>query len=216
MNISKKIIAVTAVCAALGAGITAYASQPSAEIAEDPSAESTVSVEEAALTEEETASINEIPSAEDEAVTADEESAPAEEETVLMNEPSEGDEIMNEKYFIHKYSNGDRVLTPFDPTHGIDGVYSINENRELQKVPNPPIDVEAIKKLGSDTPFKDELCYEVIEFLDGTKRYFKLTEERDFLYNCSPQCYGIHSYIEGGTGVPYYEEVDGGFIQGWR
>lgn len=197
MNISKKIIAITAVCAALGVGITAYASQPSAEKITDLPAESTVSVEESTPIEEETAPVEEeTASAEEEASEADEGSTPAEEETVIMNEPSEGDEIKNDKYFVHTYSNGKRALIPF--------------------ITDTNFDVEAFKKLGSDTPYKDEICYIVYETLDGTRRYFRLGESPDEILGIDMLKYGICSYIEGGIGEYYEEAVEGGFICGWR
>lgn len=120
------------------------------------------------------------------------------------NVPSEGDEIRKD-YFVHTYSNGEQACVPFDS----------ETERHYFNIPTLPIDVEALKKLGSDTPLTDEICYEVVEFLDGTKRYFKLGEAP--LAFTDPLRYGIYTYIEGGSGE-FYSEVlpDGMTIEGWR
>lgn len=222
MNVSKKIIAIAAVCATLGVGVTAYASNPASENSiipqpTDSAAENSGVIEDITDSADSTNSADNTESApvEDETAPAKEENSPVEEKAAYMNVPSEGDEIENDKYFIHTYSNGDKALIPFNPADGEECCFVSDGNNELTPVPNVPIDVEAIKKLGSDTPYKDEICYEVVEFLDGTKRYFKLGEDRG-LSNCYPQYYGIHSYTEAGTGVPYYEEISCGYIQGWK
>lgn len=74
-----------------------------------------------------------------------------------------------------------------------------------------------MKKLGSDTPFKKDLCYISVEFPDGTKRYFKfkddLPEEFD---GVNLSLYDIIKTIEPGTGEYYEEEIEGGIMCGWR
>lgn len=121
-----------------------------------------------------------------------------------LNIPADGDEICGE-YFVHTYSNGERARIPFNP----------ETERNYFNVPTLPIDVDSLKKLGSDTPLSDEICYSVVEFLDGTKRYFKLGEAP--LAFTDPLRYGINYYVEGGSGE-YYTEVlpDGMTISGWR
>lgn len=140
------------------------------------------------------------------AVTADEFAPPVETEAdrLRWNVPSEGDEI-HDKYFVHTYSNGQKACVPFDS----------EIERNYSNIPTRPIDVAALKKLGADEPLTDEICYEVVEFLDGTKRYFKLGEAP--LAFTDPLRYGIYCYVEGGSGE-YYTEVlpDGMTISGWR
>lgn len=75
-------------------------------------------------------------------------------------------------------------------------------------------DDSEFRVLGSDTPFKDEICYWVFEFLDGTKRYF--LGYPDELFGLDLSNYGICSYVEGGTGKLCREVVDGGVIEVWR
>lgn len=93
--------------------------------------------------------------------------------------------------FVHEYSNGMR--------------FGISNNVK---------DDSEFKKLGSDTPYKEEIYYYVFEFLDGTKRYFRKYPEEFMGVNLTD--YGIISYTEGGTGEFYTEVVDGGVICGWR
>lgn len=93
--------------------------------------------------------------------------------------------------FVHKYSNGER--------------YAIS---------NDVKDDSEFKKLGSDTPYKEEVYYYAFEFLDGTKRYFRKYPVE--LMGVNLMDYGIISYTEGGTGEFYTEVVDGGVICGWR
>ena len=93
---------------------------------------------------------------------------------------------------------------------------------EMVKIPasetvQKTLDVEAAKKLGSDTPFKEDLCYIAVEFPDGTKRYFKfkdnLPEEFD---GVNLSLYDIIKTIEPGTGEYYEEEIEGGIMCGYR
>lgn len=96
-----------------------------------------------------------------------------------------------ENAFVHKYSNGEQYV-----------------------ISNDVKDDSEFKKLGSDTPYKEEVCYYAFEFLDGTKRYFRKYPEEFFGVNTMD--YGIISYTEGGTGEFYTEVVEGGVICGWR
>ena len=77
------------------------------------------------------------------------------------------------------------------------------------------LDVEAAKKLGSDTPFKEELCYIAVEFPDGTKRYFKDNLPKEFK-GVDLSLYDIIITIEPGTGEYYEEEIEGGIMSGYR
>ncbi len=140
------------------------------------------------------------------AVTADEDAPPVETEAdgFRWNVPSEGDEIHDE-YFVHTYSNEQQACIPFDA----------EIKRNYSNIPTRPIDAAALKNLGKDETLTDEICYEVVEFLDGTKRYFKLGEA-PFAFT-DPLRYGIYTYIEGGSGE-YYSEVlpNGMILSGWR
>ena len=77
------------------------------------------------------------------------------------------------------------------------------------------LDVEAAKKLGSDTPFKEELCYIAVEFPDGTKRYFKDNLPKEFK-GVDLSLYDIITTIEPGTGEYFEEEIEGGILSGYR
>lgn len=192
MNVSKKIIACTAVCAVLGVGVTAYATQNETE-RDTVSQTSSTTVKSVVIAEESVSA--------EESAPVEEESTPAEEENgiaLYQNVPSENDEIINEKYFRHTFSDGIAACIPF--------------------IRGTLLDVEELKKLGSDTPYKNEICYIVIEFLDGTKRYFLLGDSPKELRNVDLVEYGICTYIEGGTGK-YYEGVpdeNGISIGEWR
>ncbi len=139
-------------------------------------------------------------------ITVDEDAPPVETEAdgFRWNVPSKGDDIHDE-YFVHTYSNGQHACIPFDA----------KIERNYSNIPTRPIDAAALKNLGEDETLTDEICYEVVEFLDGTKRYFKLGEA-PFAFT-DPLRYGIYTYIEGGSGE-YYSEVlpNGMILSGWR
>lgn len=97
----------------------------------------------------------------------------------------------------------------------IDGHFThIYSNGISCVISNNVKDDNEFKLLGSESPFKDESTYWVLEFLDGTKRYFR--EYPKEIFGINEEDYGIYSYIESGTGEFYREAVDGGVIEGWR
>lgn len=198
MNISKTFLACAAVCATLGIPVTAYSIQLSET--ED------IILQTSDQTEEDFAAVNnsiqdvETVSVENDESLAEKYTDLVEEEIVVepnLNVPSENDEIVNDIYFLHTFSDGTVARIPFK--RGTD------------------VDVDVLKRLGSDTPFKNEICYEVVEFLDGTKRYFKEELPEEFPKMKNDLEYGFITYFEGGTGE-YYEEAPGkdGIIGGWR
>ncbi|MGN0679884.1 MAG: hypothetical protein ACI4JS_09500 [Oscillospiraceae bacterium] len=209
MNISKKFIASVAGCAVLGVSVTAYAVQTVTD--EIPEATSSVSEifqpadkNDAGTTEsivfnvestyDITVSASPIESTENGAVEAGKNSTKEK-----YNAPSDGDEIVDEKYFYHTFSNGTQARIPFIQGTGLD--------------------VETLKTLGSDTPFSDEEWYHVLEFIDGTKRYFKIGDTPRELYNHEQLQYGVIFYSEKGTCTyeKYYEDIiPEGTISGWR
>lgn len=193
MKTSKILIVGSVICAVLGVSGVAYAVQPVKTDVPDTVRTESVSVVENALE-------SEITSREGGEVLTEEESVPETEENVpdpYVNIMSEGDFVLNENEFLHTFSNGEQACIKF--RHGA------------------ALDVESLKKLGSDTPFKDEICYSVIEFLDGTKRYFRMGEDPDEIMGVNTLEYGIHLYVEGGSGEYYSETLsDGMTISGWR
>ena len=116
---------------------------------------------------EDVATLSTTQSAMESIFTANEDTQKVEAETCSsrFNIPSENDEICGE-YFVHTYSNGQQARIPFDS----------EIERNYTNIPTRPIDVNALKELGSNEPLTSEISYEVVEFLDGTKRYFKLGE----------------------------------------
>ncbi len=213
MNILKRIAVCAAICTVLGIGRTAYASWTSHDVilsGVDTVSKSVVTTDEGVLASEKATYVNDISlktnSVVESTISVDEDAPPVETEANCFrwNIPSEGDEIHDE-YFIHTYSNGQKACIPFDS----------EIERNYTNIPTRPIDVNALKELGSNEPLTSEISYEVVEFLDGTKRYFKLGEAP--LAFTDPLRYGICTYIEGGSGE-YYSEVlpNGMTVCGWR
>ena len=213
MIFSKKIIACAVVCAILGAGGTAYASRSIPEITRFDLAtvnESAGETYDGDQTGDGSALSNDVSpttkSAVESTFTTNKETPEVEVQSInsRWNLPSEGDEIFDD-YFVHTYSDGTKAHIPFDS----------EIERNYSNIPTRPIDVNALKVLGSNEPLTSEISYEVVEFLDGTKRYFKLGEA--LLAFTDPLRYGIYTYIEGGSGE-YYSEVlpNGMTVCGWR
>lgn len=213
MNVFKRIAVCAAICTVLGIGGKAYASWTTPKIilsGTDTVSKNVVMTDECARISEKSACSNNISLKTnlvvESTITVDEVAPLVETEANCFrwNMPSEGDEIHDE-YFVHTYSNGQKACIPFDS----------EIERNYSNIPTRPIDVNALKELGSNEPLTNEISYEVVEFLDGTKRYFKLGKAP--LAFTDPLRYGIYTYIEGGSGE-YYSEVlpNGMTVCGWK
>ena len=225
MKLSTRIVVCVAVCATFGIGVTAYATTaPKINLSEK------VVVNESVIITETIAAVNENDCTRNNTLITDQLISGDTDEQALgsqaievevvecdilpsvelrssysrENIPMDGDEICGD-YFVHTYSNGEQACVPFNQ----------DAERNYFNVPTSPIDVDALRELGSDTPLNDEVCYSVVEFLDGTKRYFKLGEAP--LAFTDPLRYGILYYVEGGFGESYSTVLPSGMaVNEWR